>query len=155
MERRIKIAMERIISIAKQGIIKWENPFWACILDSNFNIVSISYDKAIGKGDFTAHAEVLVIKEAIKKYNTNNLSWFILLSTCEPCPICFNVAHLAWISKIIYWMSIKDGRKRWYLNNTFSVKVSKRYLKSKIELIPNFMKEECIKLIDLWEKYNL
>ena len=150
-----KEIMTKLINTAINWINNGENPFSACITDSKNNIISNTQDKVSELNDLCAHAEVIAIKYAQEKLWNLDLSGYILYSTFEPCPICFTLAHLSNIQKIVYWINIDSWKKRGYLKDTFYAKITKENLNSKIELEWWFMEEECLKLIDLWENKNI
>lgn len=68
--------------------------------------------------------------------------------------MCFTAIHWAKIDKIIYGAEIEDA-KRFGFNE---LRISNNHLKEKggssVEIYPNFMKEECVKLFDHWSSKN-
>ena len=52
--------------------------------------------------DPTAHGEVEAIRAACRRLGTFDLSGTIVVSSCEPCPICQSVAGMTGISRIAY-----------------------------------------------------
>ena len=90
--------LHRAIEIAAEGITKGGGPFGAVITKDGKKI-SESFNKVVLTTDPTAHAEVIVIREAAKSYD---LSGCILYSSCEPCPMCLGAIYWAGIKKVVY-----------------------------------------------------
>ena len=53
-------------------------------------------------GDPTAHAEMLVIREAARKLGTWRLEGLVLYTTLEPCPMCAEAVLQSRISKVVF-----------------------------------------------------
>lgn len=68
-------------------------------------------NKVLKEKDPTAHAEIVAIREACKKLNTENLSEYILYTSCEPCPMCLSAIIWANIKIIYYGCSKEDAGK--------------------------------------------
>jgi tRNA(Arg) A34 adenosine deaminase TadA len=148
--------MRLAITKAKKGIKKGENPFGACIVKDN-KIISCVYDKVCSSNDATAHAEMRAINQACRSLSSYNLSGCVLYSTCEPCPMCFSAIYYSNISTLVFGISVKDGRGMGYLKE--SIPTSKIKLvfrdKNKVKIFGNFLKDEALSLIKLWERVNL
>ena len=52
--------------------------------------------------DPTAHAEILVIREAARKLGTWRLDGMVLYTTLEPCPMCAEAILQSRVSKVVY-----------------------------------------------------
>lgn len=96
------------IKIAIEGIKHGGGPFGSVIV-KNGSIISGSNNKVVLSGDPTAHAEVLVIREAAKFLKTYDLSSCVLYATCEPCPMCLGAIYWAGIKKVVYASNRHDA----------------------------------------------
>lgn len=72
-------------------------PFGAVIVKDN-KIVATGVNLVTTNGDPTAHAEVMVIRNACKALETIDLSDCEIYASCEPCPMCLGA---------IYWARLK------------------------------------------------
>jgi tRNA(adenine34) deaminase len=54
------------------------------------------------RGDPTAHAEVLALRDAAEKVGSSRLDGATLYSTLEPCPMCAGAAVLARIGRLVF-----------------------------------------------------
>jgi len=141
--------MQMAIDKAAEGVEKGQSPFGACIV-KNGSVIACEHNIVLSSTDITAHGEVNAIRNACRELNSIDLSGCIIYSTCEPCPMCFTAIHWARIDCIIYGARIEDA-ERFGFNE---LKVSNRHLKeqggSKIEIIGDFMRDDCIKLFENW-----
>ena len=99
------------------------------------------------KGDSRFHAETHAILEACEKLRTRNLENCILYSTCEPCPMCFYMAWVTKVSKIVYGATIRDCIEL----GIPEIRVTAEFLNkrggNKIELKKGVLAEDCLKLL--------
>ena len=97
-------------------------------------------------GDPRYHAETQAIFQANKKLKSNDLKDCVLYSTCEPCPMCFYMAWINHIPKIVYGASQKDAIKF----GCEEIDVSDSFLNkkggNKIKLVKGFLRKECLEL---------
>jgi len=94
------------------------------------------------KGDFRYHAEAQVIMNSGK-----NLKGCVLYSTCEPCPMCFYLAWVTGVSKIVYGAAIQDSINQGISEMQISAKELNEKSGSKIILKEGILKKECINLL--------
>lgn len=127
-------------------------PFGAAIVKGG-KTIAVACNRVL-KNDPTAHAEVQVIRKAAKKLRTYDLSGCVIYSTTEPCPMCFGAIHWARISTIIYGTTINDAKTIGFNELCLSNARLKALGKSKVKIIPRFMRKECKKLFSDWGKLN-
>ena len=112
-----------------------------CIIVKEGKVISKSYNKKTLKNIATYHAEILAINKACKKLNSWYLNDCTMYTTVEPCLMCTGAIIQSRISKVAY------GTK----NESFGY--LSKIKKTKIEIIPNILKEECqIILSSFFEK---
>ncbi len=105
MEDFMKIA----ILEAEKGIRKRDGgPFGAVIVKDGV-VIAKGHNRVISTHDPTAHAEMVVIKEASSFLKRFDLSDCELYTTCEPCPMCYSAAHWAKIKKLYYGATRQDA----------------------------------------------
>ena len=126
------------------------------VLVKDGQIISSAGNQTFQDESPIAHAETLVILEASKKLGTRHLNGCILYSTHEPCPMCAAVAVWARVAGIVYGArnqdmmeySLKNSNKKflWRIIDISCEEVLNKAQADKIELVKDFMREECIKL---------
>ena len=100
--------MREALHEARVGLESGEPPFGCVIVDPSGEILVRNHDRVIQHGDMSSHAETLAVREAIGLVETNNLSDYQLISTIEPCAMCFTTAWLNRISRIVFGATMED-----------------------------------------------
>ena len=105
-EKFMRVAMRA----AKRGLAKGEVPIGAVVVYQD-KIVASGYNRRAQLQLATAHAEVMAIDRACKKFH----SWRLpegceLFVTLEPCPMCMGLALNARVDKIWFGAYEQKGR---------------------------------------------
>tara|TARA_B100000989_G_C19472964_1_gene441573 strand:+ start:343 stop:792 length:450 start_codon:yes stop_codon:yes gene_type:complete len=100
--------MREALHEARVGLESGEPPFGCVIVDPSGEIVVRNHDRVIQHGDMSSHAETLAVREAIGSVETQNLTDYQLISTIEPCAMCFTTAWLNRISRIVFGATMED-----------------------------------------------
>ena len=85
------------VRLARENAGVGQRPFGALVV-RNGEVVSTGVNTALRDSDPTAHAEV----QAIRNARAADLEGAIVVSSCEPCPMCQAVAALVGVSRIVY-----------------------------------------------------
>ena len=93
--------MAAALKEAAKAQIKNEVPIGAVIVHNN-RIVARGHNETISKSDPTAHAEMICIRKAAKKFGNYRLTGTTIYSTIEPCPMCAGALIWARITEIVY-----------------------------------------------------
>ncbi|MFA7708442.1 MAG: nucleoside deaminase [Candidatus Pacearchaeota archaeon] len=118
----------------------------------HFGAVIIKDNKIISKagkrpiGDARFHAESQAIIKATNILKNRNLRGCTLYTTCEPCPMCFYMAWITNVSKIIYGCSVKDAIKYKFKEINITDKELNHCGGDRIKIKGRFMREECLEL---------
>jgi len=95
--------MDIALSEARLAAARGETPVGAVIIDpADGSIVAKNGNRTREQHDPTAHAEVLVIREACKNRGSERLPDLDLYVTLEPCPICAATISAARIARVYY-----------------------------------------------------
>jgi len=109
-------------------------------------VVARAYDTVSTDGDPSQHAELRAVRQAVTALGTPDLCGALLLSTCEPCPMCAALAVWANVTTIAYGSSIVDtaamGRTRIMVG---AAEIAERSPFT-VEVIGGVLKEECDRL---------
>jgi tRNA(adenine34) deaminase len=79
-----------------------EVPVGACLVDINGNLLAAGGNRTITGNDPTAHAEILVLREAAAKISNYRLTETVLYTTIEPCAMCAGALVNARIKRLVY-----------------------------------------------------
>ena len=143
--------MEKAKQNAERGIEQKEGgPFGAIIIDKNGNIIGNGNNQVVKEKDPTAHAEIVAIREACKKLDTQDLSGCILYTSCEPCPMCLSAIIWANIKTIYYGCTKEDAGKIGFRDDKIYeyIKGKNNGMLEKIQID----REECIKTFEKYEQ---
>ena len=94
--------MERALAEARAAADAGEAPIGAVLVGADGAILAAAGNAPIGTSDPTAHAEILVMREAAKSAGNYRLVGATLYVTLEPCAMCAGAISHARISKLIF-----------------------------------------------------
>ena len=142
--------MRAAIEAARASVARGAGgPFGACIVRDG-EILSVSSNHVLVNHDPTAHAEVSAIRAACAQLETHLLEGAHCYTTTEPCPMCFASLNWARVDKIIYGTNIADVDKLGFNEMTISNFQMKELGGSSIEIVPDFLRDECLELLEFW-----
>lgn len=143
-----KEVMERAIRLAKEKYQEGGHAVAAIIVKGN-KIIAEAFTTINRDQDPTCHAEMNVIKIAANYLKSKKLEGCYLYTTFEPCPMCTSAAIWARVKGIVYGASMEDETEK--CPQRIKIRCSEIIKKGtpKLELYPNFMREECKKLLIL------
>lgn len=105
----MSLYMERALKEAKLAAARSEVPVGAVIV-KNGEIIAAEGNRTLELHDPTAHAEILVIRQAAKLLKTERLIGCDLYVTLEPCPMCAAAISFARIRRLYFGAEdIKSG----------------------------------------------
>ena len=141
--------MAASVEEAKKSAVSGQYAIGAVVVDSQGNIISIAHTTISENKDATEHAEMNAIREACKVLNSQYLENCWLYTTLEPCTMCTSAAIWAKMKGIVFGASQKDARDFSWRQIDISAKEVAQKGNPKLEIIENFMREECKNLFDL------
>jgi tRNA(Arg) A34 adenosine deaminase TadA len=111
-ERIVRLDFEALMALAVEEALRSKSEGdqregYGAVVAMGGEIIGRGRDTVSDGPDPSLHAEVNVIRQAVKTLGDINLSGAVLLSTCEPCPMCASLAVWANVSTIVYGASIE------------------------------------------------
>ena len=79
-----------------------EVPVGAALLDSCGNLLAKSHNQVILRADPTAHAEMMVLRQACVAAGNYRLPGTTLYVTVEPCPMCMGAIVHARVARLVF-----------------------------------------------------
>lgn len=95
-------AMELALQTARTAAGWGDVPVGAVVLDAAGAVLSSAANERERRGDPTAHAEVLALREAAHQVRSWRLEAATLVVTLEPCTMCAGAAVLSRVARIVY-----------------------------------------------------
>jgi tRNA(adenine34) deaminase len=134
--------IRRALAEAEAAFAEGEVPVGA-VLVINGEIVSAAHNTRETTLDPTAHAEVLVMREACRKIAGWRLTGATLYVTKEPCLMCAGAMINARLGRLVYGCrDIKGGAVK-----SLYQTLSDARLNHRVEVVPGVMEEECALLL--------
>lgn len=94
--------MRLAIKAAKEAEKLDEVPIGACLIDKNGEVLAVCGNRTRTLVDPTAHAEVLVLREAAKKIGNYRLTDTTIYTTIEPCVMCAGSLIHARVKRLVF-----------------------------------------------------
>ncbi len=105
MKLKLPEPMSRAFAEAEAAALRGEVPVGAVVSDAAGRIVASSGNRTLELKDPTAHAELLVIREAARVLGSERLTGCDLHVTLEPCAMCAAAISLARIRRLYFGAS--------------------------------------------------
>ncbi|WP_430542476.1 nucleoside deaminase [Streptomyces iconiensis] len=93
--------MEEAIGLATDSVKNGGGPFGALVAGDD-EVVAVGNNQVTATLDPVAHAEVSAMRAACKKLDTFSLEGYVLITSCEPCPMCLSAALWARVDRVVY-----------------------------------------------------
>ena len=94
--------MELALNEARRAGARGEVPVGAVVVGSEGKVLAVNGNRTRELSDPTAHAEILVIREAAEFLGSERLTGCDLYVTLEPCPMCAAAISAARIRRLYY-----------------------------------------------------
>lgn len=132
------MALEEARASAEAG----EVPIGAVLVHRD-QVLSRGGNRTIRDCDPTAHAEIVVLREASKKLGNYRLAEATLYVTLEPCAMCAGAIVQARVPRVVYGA---DDPKGGAFRTCFELLTSTK-LNHQVEVIPGVLSEEAASLL--------
>ncbi|MFF5448663.1 nucleoside deaminase [Streptomyces sp. NPDC012888] len=100
--------LEEAIRVATASVADGGGPFGALVAKDG-EVVAVGNNRVTATLDPTAHAEVSAMRAACRELGTFSLDGCVLVSSCEPCPMCLSSALWARVGRIVYAADRNDA----------------------------------------------
>ena len=109
------------------------------VLVKNGVVISRAHNRRENDKDATAHAEMLVIRDACQKLGRWRLSGTTLYVTIEPCPMCAGALVMSRVDRLVYG---SPDYKAGAVESLFNI-ASHPALNHRLEVTAGIRQEEC------------
>ncbi|MGB8475637.1 MAG: tRNA adenosine(34) deaminase TadA [Candidatus Acidiferrum sp.] len=134
----MKLALEEGLAAAAAG----EVPVGAVIVHDG-KILARSGNRTIRDCDPTAHAEIIVTREAARQLGNYRLAGTTLYATIEPCTMCAGAIIQARIPRLVYGA---DDLKGGAVRSCFKI-LNNASLNHQVEIISGVLPDDCASLL--------
>lgn len=112
--RWLQVVVERATTNVAEG----GGPFAALVVRGDV-VVADGVNRVTRDVDPTAHAEVVAIRTACRALGTHVLTGTVLVSSCEPCPLCLAAALWARVDGVVYVADRDDAARGGFDDQAF------------------------------------
>lgn len=131
--------MQEAIQEAKRGWLDGEVPVGALIIGQSGESLARDHNRCISLNDPTAHAEILVIRQAGKKIKNYRLNEMTMVVTIEPCLMCMGAIMNARLHTLVFG---SFDPKLGAAGSIYNLPTDER-LNHRIKVISCIMEQEC------------
>lgn len=109
-------------------------------------VLACRHDTASSERDPSLHAELNAIRDASRILGTADLSGCVLVSTCEPCPMCSSLAVWGNLGAIFYGASIETTATLGKMRIRVPAQEIAARSPVRLEVVGGVLEEECLSL---------
>lgn len=135
--------MQKAVKAANQARDFGEIPIGACLIDKNGELLAVAGNLTITNNDPTAHAEILVLREAAVKIDNYRLTDSIVYTTIEPCAMCAGALVNARVKRLVFGA---HDKRFGAVESVFRL-CDTSSLNHRIEITSGVLAEDCRKLM--------
>jgi tRNA(adenine34) deaminase len=139
--------MEAALELAQEAYVRGEVPIGA-VLVRDGEILARNHNRREELKDATAHAEILVLREAGRLIGGWRLTGTTLYVTLEPCPMCAGALVQARVSRLVYGTRDPKGGAAASLYNI----TSDPRLNHRLAVEEGILRERCAALLQKFFK---
>ncbi|MDR7278880.1 nucleoside deaminase [Catenuloplanes atrovinosus] len=110
--------LDLAVAAAVENVAAGGGPFGALVVRDG-EVVATGVNRVTATLDPTAHAEVVAIRAACRALGTFKLDGCVLVSSCEPCPLCLAAALWARVDRVVYAADRHDAAEAGFDDRAF------------------------------------
>ncbi len=142
MARAIQLSLDNVLS--GQG-----GPFGAVVV-KNGSIIAEGANRVTSTNDPTAHAEVVVIREACSKLRVFELADCEIYTSCEPCPMCLGAIYWARLARVYFGNLASDASKIGFDDSFIYREIAQVLRRRSIPMVP-MMRDQALAAFRAWQ----
>lgn len=100
--------MKRAVELSLENVREGGQPFGAVLVKDD-EIITEGVNEIHIKHDVSGHAEMVAIRKAQEKLQTDDLSGYIMYASGEPCPMCLTAMFYIGMTEGYYCASLDDA----------------------------------------------
>lgn len=135
--------MREAMKEAKKGWLGGEVPVGALVIGQSNEVLARDHNRCISLNDPTAHAEILVIRQAAKFLENYRLNGMTMVVTIEPCPMCMGAIISARLDMLVFGAFDPKGGAAGSIYNLSD----DGSLNHRVKVVPGVMEKECRELM--------
>ena len=135
--------MRQALAAASEAGERDEIPIGACVVTDDGRLLATAGNRTRTDCDPTAHAEIVALREAARRFGNYRLMGMVVYSTIEPCAMCAGALVQARIKRLVY--GARDERFG-AVETNFRI-CDSGSLNHRMEITPGVLEAECRKMM--------
>jgi tRNA(adenine34) deaminase len=131
--------MRACLEAAREASERGEVPVGACVVGADGELLAAAGNRTRTDCDPTAHAEIVALREAARRFGNYRLTGAVVYSTIEPCAMCAGALVQARVERLVYGAA---DEKAGAVESVFRI-CDASSLNHRMELTPRILEEEC------------
>jgi len=143
--------MRRAIALGLENVRSGRGGPFAAVVVKEGRIVAEGTNLVTASNDPTAHAEVVVIREACRALGDFQLAGCDLYTTCEPCPMCLGAIYWARPARVFYACTAADAAAAGF-DDAFIYEELKQTPGARRMAMSQLLREESLEIFSAWKQ---
>ncbi len=97
--------LRKSIEVAAQARARGNHPFGSILVDAAGNVLLTGENTVITERDCTGHAETNLMREAGRRFSSEQLATCTLYASTEPCPMCAGAIFWGGVRRVVFALS--------------------------------------------------
>jgi tRNA(Arg) A34 adenosine deaminase TadA len=147
--RKHREFMGRAIELSIHNVKQNRGGPFAAVIVKDGVIVAEGVNLVTSTMDPTAHAEVVVIREACRVLGTHDLAGCMIYTSCEPCPMCMGAIYWSRPARVFFGNTAEDAAAAGFDDAFIHRELKKPHHKKKIGMT-GMMRGEALEAFRRW-----
>jgi guanine deaminase len=144
--------MQQAIALAIESVNSGRGGPFGAVIVRNGEVLTAGSNLVTATNDPTAHAEVVVIRNACTKLGSFSLKGCEIYTSCEPCPMCLAAIYWARMDAIYYGSTAADaaaaGFDDAFLYDEMKLPIERRSIPT-----INLLRDQAISSFNAWREF--
>jgi tRNA(Arg) A34 adenosine deaminase TadA len=97
--------MREVFAIARRARAHGNRPFGAMLVAGNGAVLAVAENSQISEEQVLAHAEINLLRRAVREFTPDVLEASTLYTSAEPCAMCAGAMFWSGVSRLVYGLS--------------------------------------------------
>ena len=143
--------MARAIQLAVENVRSGNGGPFGSVIVKNSEIVAEAANRVTATNDPTAHAEMVVIRDACKQLGVFELPDCEIYTSCEPCPMCLGAIYWARLGKVYFASVAADAAKAGFDDSFIYREIAQELAKRSLPM-EQMMRHEALAAFRAWQE---
>lgn len=105
IDERDEQFLRRAFSVARRSRANDNYPFGSILVSEGGEVLLEAENTVVSENDCAGHAEVNLMREAVRRVDPSVLSRAVVYASAEPCPMCAGALFWGGVRRLVYGLS--------------------------------------------------